>query len=143
MTKSDAFVGAWRLICWEIELFDGTVVYPYGKDVVGYLIYTADGHMSAQIMDSDRRQSDPDFPLESAAAQSLCEPDRARAYTTYLSYCGTYRVEGDSVIHHVKAALIPSWTGSEQVRRFKFDKGCLILKSGAHTLRWERAGEHV
>jgi hypothetical protein len=143
MTKSDAFVGAWRLICWEIVLSDGTVVFPYGKDVVGYLIYTADGHMSAQIMDPDRRQSDSTFPLQSAAAQTLSDPDRARAYTTYLSYCGTYRVEDDSVIHHVKAALIPSWTGSEQVRRFKFDKGCLILKSGAHTLRWERAAEHV
>jgi hypothetical protein len=143
MIKSDAFVGAWRLICWEIALCDGTVVYPYGKDVVGYLIYTADGHMSAQIMDPDRRQSDPNFALESAAAQTLSDSDRARAYTTYLSYCGTYRVAGENVIHQVEAALIPSWTGSKQVRRFKFDKGCLILKSGSHTLRWERAGEHV
>jgi len=85
----------------------------YSKDVVGYLIYTADGYMSAEIMDPDRQQSDPNFPLEMAALQSLPDEDRARAYTTYLSYCGTYTVEGNRVTHHVKAGLIPSWTGSE------------------------------
>ncbi len=117
--------------------------YLYGKDVVGYLIYTADGYMSAEIMDPDRRQSDPDFPLEPAGAQTLPDPDRARAYSTYLSYCGTYTVEGDTVTHHVKAGLIPSWTGSEQPRRFRFDRGRLIIGAGKHKLTWERAVEHA
>jgi hypothetical protein len=68
------------------ELLDGTIHHLYGEDVVGYLIYTADGFMSAEIMDPDRQQSDPDFPLEPAGAQTLPDPDRARAYGTYLSY---------------------------------------------------------
>jgi len=140
MAESNPFVGTWRLISWEVIQPDGSVQHPYGKDVVGYLIYTADGYMSAEIMDPDRRQSDPNFPLEIATAQTLSDPDRARAFSTYVSYCGTYTVEGDTVTHHVKAGLIPSWTGSDQVRPFKFDQGCLIIgpRSGKQRLIWER-----
>jgi len=142
MTQPNLFVGTWKLISWEITQNDGTIYHPYGKDVVGYLIYTADGYMSAEIMDPDRQQSDPNFPLEIAAAQTLPDADRARAYSTYLSYCGTYTVEGNTVTHHVKAGLIPSWTGSEQPRPFKFDQGCLIIGSGNQKLTWERAVKH-
>jgi hypothetical protein len=143
MVDSNPFVGTWKLVSWEITRPDGTIDHLYGKDVVEYLIYTADGHMSAEIMDPDRRQSDPDFPLEPASAQTLSDPDRARAYSTYLSYCGTYTVEGDVVTHHVKAGLIPSWTGSEQPRRFGFEGDRLILGRGPQKLTWERAPRHA
>ena len=143
MVDSSGFVGTWKLLSWEVKQPDGTVQYPYGKNVVGYLIYTADGYMSAEIMDPDRQQGDPAFPLEPAAAQTLPDADRARAYTTYLSYCGTYTIDGDTVTHHVKAGLIPSWTGSEQPRPFKFDQGRLIIGAGKHKLTWERALQHV
>ncbi len=143
MTSLNPFVGTWKLVSWEVIQPDGTIHYPYGKDVVGYLIYTADGYMSAEIMNPDRQQSNPSFPLEIAAAQTLPDPDRARAYSTYLSYCGTYTVEGNTMTHHVKAGLIPSWTGSEQVRHFKFDQGRLILGLGNQKLIWERAVKHA
>jgi hypothetical protein len=143
MTESNPFIGTWKLMSWEFTQPDGTIQYLYGKDVVGYLMYTADGYMSAQIMDPDRQQSDPNFPLETAEAQTLPDSDRARAYGTYVAYCGTYTVEGDKVIHHVKAGLIPSWTGSDQRRRFRFELGRLIIGSGKHKLTWERAVKHV
>ena len=142
MTESNPFIGTWKLMSWEFTQPDGTIQYLYGKDVVGYLMYTADGYMSAQIMDPDRQQSDPNFPLETAEAQTLPDSDRARAYGTYVAYCGTYTVEGDKVIHHVKAGLIPSWTGSDQRRRFRFELGRLIIGSGKHKLTWERAVKH-
>jgi hypothetical protein len=143
MMDSNPFVGTWKLVAWEITQPDGTIRFLYGKNVVGYLLYTADGYMSAEIMDPDRQQSDPDFPLEIAAKQTLGDADRARAYSTYLSYCGTYTVEGDTVTHHVKAGLIPSWTGSEQPRRFRFDQGRLIIGSGTQKLIWESAVKHA
>ena len=143
MAASNPFVGTWKLISWEVTQPDGTIRSLYGKNVVGYLIYTADGYMSAEIMDPDRQQSDPNFPLETAAAQTLSDSDRARAYSTYLSYCGTYSVEGDIVTHHVKAGLIPSWTGSEQHRHFRFEHGCLIIGEGTQQLTWERAVKHA
>jgi len=143
MTDSNPFIGTWKLIAWEVIQPGGTIRYLYGKNVVGYLIYTTDGYVSAEIMDPDRQQSDPNFPLEIAAAQTLPYPDRARAYSTYISYCGTYTVEGDTVIHHVKAGLIPSWTGSEQPRHFRFEHGCLIIGEGTQKLTWERAVKHA
>ena len=142
MATSNPFVGTWKLVSWEVTLPDGTMHYPYGKDVVGYLIYTADGYMSAEIMNPDRQQSDPSFPLEMATGQTLPDSDRARAFSTYLSYCGTYTVAGKTVTHHVKAGLIPSWTGSEQVRPFKFDHGFLIITVGNQKLTWKRAVQH-
>ncbi len=143
MVDSTPFVGTWKLVSWEVAQPDGTIQHPYGKDVVGYLIYTADGYMSAEIMDPDRQQSDPNFLLEIAAAQTLPDSERVRAYNTYLSYCGTYRVESNTVTHHVKAALIPSWTSSEQPRTFKFDHGRLIIEAGNQKLTWERAMKHA
>ncbi len=143
LDDSSRLVGTWKLVSWEVTQPDGTVHYLYGKNVVGYLIYAADGHMSAEIMDPDRQQSDPDFPLQSPDAQTLPDPDRARAYSTYVSYCGTYAIEEDTVTHHVKVGLIPSWTGSEQPRRFRFDDGRLILGAGRHKLTWERAVKHA
>ncbi len=143
MIDENPFVGTWKLISWEVTRPDGTIHHPYGKDVVGYLIYTADGYMSAEIMDPDRLQSDPNFPLEVANAQTLSDSDRASAYSTYLSYCGTYTVEGSTVTHHVKAGLIPSWTGSEQPRSFKFENGYLIIRRGNQKLIWERAVKHA
>ena len=143
MTELNPFVGTWKLVSWGVTQPDGTIHYPYGKDAIGYLIYTADGYMSAQIMDTDRQQSNPNFPLEPAAAQTLSETDQARAYSTYLSYCGTYTVKGNTVIHHVKAGLIPSWTGSEQTRPFRFSQGYLIIRVGNHKLTWERAVKHA
>ena len=143
MTDSNPFTGTWKLASWEVAQSDGTIHYPYGRNVVGYLIYTADGYMSAEIIDPDRRQSNPDFPLEMAAAQTLADPDRARAYSTCVSYCGTYTVEGNTVTHHVKAGLIPSWTGSEQPRSFRFEQGRLILGAGNQKLTWERAVKHA
>ncbi len=143
MPEFSPFVGTWKLVSWEVTQPDGTIHYPYGRDVVGYLIYTADGYVSAEIMDPDRRQSDSHFPLEMAAAQTLPDSDRARAYSTYVSYCGTYSVEGDTLVHHVKAGLIPSWTGSAQPRPFKFDHGRLIIGAGYQKLIWERAVKHA
>jgi hypothetical protein len=68
MAASNPFVGTWKLVSWEVRQPDGTVHYLYGKDVVGYLIYTADGYMAAEIMDPDRQKSDPKLALEIAAA---------------------------------------------------------------------------
>ncbi len=139
MADASSFVGTWRLLSWQAREPDGTIRHVYGRNPVGYLIYTADGYVSAEIMDPDRRQSDPHFPLEPADAQTLAEGDRALAYSTYVSYCGTYTVEEGTVVHHVKAGLVPSWTGSDQRRRFRFEDGHLILGAGRHELTWERA----
>jgi hypothetical protein len=145
MNGENPFVGTWKLVSWENTDSDGAVMYPYGKNPVGYLLYTEDGFMAAEIMDPDRRQSDASFPVEPAFAQTLPDADRVAAYDTYLSYCGiySYSKEEGTITHHVKAGLIPSWTGGDQRRQFLFESGRLILGSKRAKLIWERAVRHV
>lgn len=139
MTRTNPFIGTWKLVSWEVVLPDGTIRHPFGENVVGYLIYTGDGYMAAAIMDPDRRQSDPKYLLETVA-ENLPEADRAKAFGTYLSYCGTYTVEGNTLTHHVKAGSIPGWTGSEQLRPYRFEGGRLIIEPGSgNILTWKRA----
>jgi hypothetical protein len=77
MTDPNPFVGTWKLISREVAEPGGKIRYLHGKDVAGYPVYTADGYMSAGIMDPDRQQSDPDYPPGQAAAETLPDPERA------------------------------------------------------------------
>jgi hypothetical protein len=140
MENNNPFIGTWKLISWENTGPDGEVTFPYGKHPVGYLLYTENGHMAAEIMDPDRHQHDAGFAVEPAFAQTLADEDRLAAYNTYLSYCGTYSycIEDGVMIHHVKAGLIPSWVGNDQHRHFTLKDGKLYLGDKRAQLIWER-----
>ena len=49
-------VGAWKLISFEVQKADGQVIYPFGKNAQGSIIYTRSGRFSAQVMRPDRPQ---------------------------------------------------------------------------------------
>ena len=57
------------------------------------------------------------------------EEERAAAFSTYLSYCGTYEVEGDVVVHHIEMSLFPNWVGGEQKRQFEPSDDKLVLRT--------------
>ena len=65
------------------------------------------------------------------------------------SYGGTYTIDGNRVIHRPDVSWNESWTGTEQVREYKFDGGRLELatspspdpftgKRSVRTLVWEK-----
>ena len=145
METINPFIGTWQLVACETTDPDGAVTHPFGEHPVGYLFYAQDGHMAVEIMDPDRHQHDARPPTEPAPSQPLADADRVAAYSTYLSYCGTYSIsiEEGMVTHHVKAALFPSWAGSDQRRRFRFEDGRLFLCNDATQLTWERAASHA
>ena len=35
----ERFVGAWRLLSCEFRAADGQLSYPYGQDLIGYIMY--------------------------------------------------------------------------------------------------------
>ncbi len=80
-------VGTWELVSTEDHLKDGSTraypdVGPHGK---GFLIYTADGYMCAQLMNPDRpRWKDEGQPTDA---------EKISAYDGFSSYCGPYEVE--------------------------------------------------
>ena len=115
------FVGTWRLVSFELKDTNGEVSYPYGQDMIGYLMYAEDGYMSAVIMAANR----PKFSSEDFLGGSTKE--KIVAIQTYISYCGRFEIQDKKVIHYVEASLFPNWVGVYQERFFEFMENHLSL----------------
>jgi hypothetical protein len=129
------FIGAWRLVVFEEEGPDGELVYPYGKDATGLLIYDSSGRMSVQIMSRDRA------PLSTADWQSLPAEELKKAIEGFTAFFGSYEVDEASgiVIHRVEGHVLPESVGKLLRREFTFSGDVLILKpSPNRRVIWER-----
>ena len=49
----ERFIGTWKLVSFELWS-DDEVVYPFGKDPVGYLMYNNEWYMSVEFMPSKK-----------------------------------------------------------------------------------------
>ena len=116
-------VGTWSLVSYRLVGSRGRERFPYGEDAVGCLLYSADGSMAVSIMSRQRHQFRGKDILRRTTEEA------AEATRTYLSYCGTYTVQGCSVIHHVNLSLFPNWTGTDQVRYFRLTGDLLELST--------------
>jgi len=116
-------VGTWRLASWENRAADGTITYPMGRDVQGYIMYNPDGYMSVVITQSDRP------PFRSADIGGGNDEELARAAATYISYCGRYEMQLGRVVHHVEIALFPNWAGTTQERFLEMEGNMLTLST--------------
>ncbi len=142
---TEKFVGTWKLVSTQFHLTGGQVIYPFGENAEGLLIYDDKGFMSAQIM----RPGRPDFESE---YQTGGKPDEIKAaFEGFVAYYSTYEVDSDkhAVVHHVLASAYPNWIGKDQIRFFEFSGNQLTLKT-PHIkvddseifgiLTWERIG---
>ena len=120
---SHPLLGTWRLVRWYNEAADGTVTEPLGPNPVGYISYTEDGHIFAHLAAPDRAP----FAVKDMAAGTSAEYEAAMK--SYVSYAGTYEIDGDHVTHHVALASFPNWTGTEQRRHIHFEHGRLRLSA--------------
>ena len=59
--NSTYIIGARKLISFEIQKENGEVIYPFGKNAQGLIIYTDSGHFSVQVMYPDRPNSPPEI----------------------------------------------------------------------------------
>jgi hypothetical protein len=102
-------VGSWRLVDWTVSVGERTR-RPWGGKATGLLTYTDDGRMWAALMATDR----PAMPTRtlSAAPPSL----RAAAASGFVTYAGSYTVDGEDVIHHVEVSLLPNYVGNDERR---------------------------
>ncbi|NES22947.1 MAG: lipocalin-like domain-containing protein [Symploca sp. SIO3E6] len=121
--RPNQFVGTWRLVSWEMRNTNGYVSYPYGKDAIGYLIYTEEGYMSVMIMSANR----PRFASNKIFGGTTEE--RAAATETYMSYGGKYEIKGNQVIHRIEVSIFPNWVGLDQKRFFEFRENQLLLST--------------
>lgn len=117
----NSLVGTWRLVSWELRDDEGHVSYPFGRDAVGYLTFTDDGHMAVIITTADRQ------PFGEADMLRGTAEEKAAAAETCVAYCGTYRIDGDSVRIQVETSLFPNWLGTTQERRIEHEGGRIVL----------------
>jgi hypothetical protein len=140
MMKND-FVGTWRLESWENRR-EGETTYPFGQDAIGYITYTEEGYMSVAFMTSNRSNyTSGDFLGGS-------KEEKAAAAETHASYCGTYKIQGNTIIHSIEVSSFPNWVGTDQERFFEVEDKILTLSTApillagkqqtAHLI-WERA----
>lgn len=125
-TLREHVLGAWQLVSFTARNADtGRVSHPLGTAPRGLILYTDDGHMSAQLADSDMGG--------------------------YLSYGGRFDVnEETSTLHHdVTMSMMPELLASPQFRQASVDGDLLTLSATMtddagvtrhSTLVWRRAG---
>jgi hypothetical protein len=103
----------------------GKTVYPYGKNVFGILVYTPGGHMSALLMDPERKKFASD-DLKSGTVEEI-----QQAYEKFDAYCGTYTIDAEkrTVTHHVQGAKFPNWVGTDQARYFELKGDRLYIRA--------------
>jgi hypothetical protein len=141
------FIGVWKLISGvSTDEVTGEVRYPWGKNPVGRLSYDEIGRVFAQLMNPDRRSVGGAANRGAAAAIATASAEDMRDMLTgFNSYFGTFDVDEPSrtVIHHLQSALIPSWVGTDQRRKYEFSgpDRLVILNTAsqaAYRLVWHR-----
>lgn len=118
-------LGAWKLISFEIQRENGEVVYPFGKNAQGSVIYTKSGRISAQVMRPDR-------PRFASGDQMKGTTEEIKSnYEGFVSYYGSYEFDKKKglVIHHMEGSLFPNWEGQRQKRFFELSGNRLKLST--------------
>lgn len=93
----DSLVGAWRLDHFEVRFADGRPsVRPFGDHAQGLLIYDRGGQMCAVLSQAERPALDTPR-LENT--HKAPDAQKVAAFDSYLSYAGTWRLDGDEVVH--------------------------------------------
>ncbi len=125
MTLRDAVLGAWELVSFVArDAGAGEDRHPLGNAPLGLILYTADGHMSAQLADSDMGG--------------------------YISYGGRFSVdeETSTLRHDVTMSMMPELLTQPQFRYASVDGDFLTLSASrtddagvtTHSrLQWKRS----
>lgn len=135
--KPEQFIGTWKLLSMIASFKDGSSKAPYGENPLGYITYTADGYMHAILMNAKRprvRTQPEEFGRREGARRLAFAigqlPALARTTAATLqsaAYSAQWEIRGDEVVHHVKAAVLPDWIGTDLVRSYAFEDDRLTL----------------
>jgi hypothetical protein len=142
----DRFVGSWELVSTEYQMKDGSK-HPYpelGANGRGYLMYTADGHMCAQLVNPNR-PAWKDVGHATAA-------EKIAAIDGLVAYCGRFEVDETKhmMTHYPETAWQPNFEGTTQPRPYTFRDDLLVFSDkedrepGAlsYAITWRRMKPH-
>ena len=123
--KKNPFVGTWKLISFETHRSDGTVMYPFGKELQGLIMYDAKGYWSCHIMGKNR-------PVFASGQMAKGTPEEIRsAFEGALCYWGTYDIdEKEKILKlHIIDSLYPNWRDADQKRFYEFSRNRYSIKT--------------
>jgi len=132
-----SITGAWKLVSFEIRKDNGEVIYPFGKDARGSIIYTEPGRFSVQLMRTNRPRSASGDQMKGTIEEIEAN------YKGCISYYGSFECDhgGGFVVHHVEGSLFPNWEGQGLKRCFELSGNRLNLTTPP-TL-WGGGGEII
>lgn len=113
--------GRWNIVSWRQEFDDGRRLYPMGETPEGFMDYQETANFFCTIVRSDRGY------FTTGGQWDADQQEKAEAYNGYFSYGGTFEIQGELVLHHVKFSLFPNWVGGTQRRKFELDGDRLHL----------------
>lgn len=125
----DKLIGAWHMVSMEEQAPDGTL--SHHADRAAMLVYTADGHVSVQVM----------YPASEIASTTNSPYSQAG----YEASFGSYDVDEQAhiVTHHVQGALGRALVGKILPRLMQFSAdGHLTLRSARPEEKWSVTWEH-
>ncbi|WP_447669074.1 lipocalin-like domain-containing protein [Methylobacterium sp. A54F] len=117
----DEVVGTWRLAAATRRIVDtGETIDAYGGPrPTGWINYGRDGRMMVVCAHEGR-----DRPV---ANDRMTDADRVKLHKTFFAYAGSYRLEGDRIVHDIDTSWNEAWTGTSQVRQVERKDGQLVL----------------
>ncbi|GET90091.1 zinc finger protein kinase-like [Leishmania tarentolae] len=125
MTEAQrSFHGTWRVVSIEVHAVDdGRVIFPWGGDVSGVLVYTTSGCFSLQLMSAARRPVGPVQRVTQLSKEDLCD-----TYCSYVASFGRFRLfpssmdDGCGVVRHFSEGnLCPNLTLANTVFQYRMD----------------------
>jgi Lipocalin-like domain len=104
-SAKEKIVGAWSLVSIYDEAPDGKKYEPWGPGVQGFLIYTAGGRVSSQVISADRDKAaskNPRMPVGQA-----------------IAYFGSYSVDEATmtITSRIERCTFPAWDGIVRVSK--------------------------
>jgi Lipocalin-like domain len=118
-------VGVWSLVTYKDEREHSGDNEPFGPSPQGFLIYTPDGFVSAQLMKPGR----PAF--HSSDWHDGAPEDYQASGSGYIAYCRTYEVDEEkaTVTHIPSVSLLPNPIYGRQCRSIDLQGDRLVLRA--------------
>jgi hypothetical protein len=117
--SGDSIVGTWQIQSFVREVVaTGQRYNEFGEKPDGYISYLPDGRMHAMLVAGNRVKPTGTLPTEE---------EKAKLFGTMIAYAGTYRIEGEKIVHGVEVSWNQLWTGSQQTRFFKAEGDTLTI----------------
>ena len=148
LTSAALFVGTWELLTFTEAGDGGRSVEPMGVEPKGFLVYTTEGIVSAQLMRIGEAQEE--ISLEATSGDAAIMP----VATHFIGYCGTFTVNSAlrEVVHRPIVSADSGLVGRALHRKFEFVADRLILTTTAadggdsateSRLVWRRYGQRL